>query len=325
VLSDNYAPISGMAYSIDSLMDPDASDTVTFSVTGGFGSGGGSTSMNFGNGGNGFTLTYNAPATATVYTNTSGAASFGSFSVSSANGSYTITSPPTFTLNINQTAPWPMTLSIPFTISGTVTKVGSTVTSNLILNFPTNSTSAGFELGGVLYTVSATLNSPPTVLLNSLNSTVSINITPPEPRRLVVKVRGYGPRNAVKRMQMLVSRSAFDFKASGAITIRSDDVDTSAMPVFNPGSSVQYQYNGYDNSNGPGLPAFTVTNSADYTEVGGYLSGQITGTAQVQKAPISSLSSFLQTADGARALLSTLRSDAMNQRTPGCTGTAAAC
>jgi hypothetical protein len=328
VLSDNYAPISGMAYTIDSLTDPDASDTVTFSVTGGFGSGGGgSTSMNFGNGGNGFTLTYTAPATATVYTNTSGAASFGTFAVSSANGSYTITTPPTFTLNINQTSPWPMTLSIPFTISGTVTKVGSTVTSNLILNFPANSTSAGFEMGGVLYTVSTALNTPPTVLLNSLNSTISINITPPEPRRLVVKVRGYGPRNAVKRMQMLVSRSAFDFKASGAITLRSADDNTTAM-TFNAGNSSQYNYNGYDNSNGPGLPAFSVTSDPDYNLINGLPAAQVFGNPAAQKVAISSLPSFLQTTDGllgARGVLDTLRHDAQNQRTPGCTGTAAQC
>lgn len=325
VLSDSYAPISGMAYTVDSLTDPDASDTVTFSVTGGFS--GGSTSMNFGNGGNGFTLTYTAPPATTVYTSTSGASNFGSFGVSSANGSYTITTPPTFTLNISQTAPWPMTLSIPFTISGTVTKVGSTVTSNLILNFPANSTSAGFELGGVLYTVSTTLNTPPTLLLNSLNSTVSINIRPPEPRRLVVKVRGFGPRNAVKRMQMLVSRSAFDFKASGAITLRSADDNTTAM-TFNAGNSAQYNYNGYDNSNGPGLPAFSVTSDPDYNLINNLPAAQVFGNPAAQKVAVSSLPYFLQTTDGmlgARGVLDTLRSDAQNQRTPGCTGTAAQC
>jgi Tfp pilus assembly protein PilX len=315
VISDNYTPMSGMAYTVEGLVDPDASDTISFSVSGAFDNS--SASKNFGNNGNGFTLTYTPRSSTTVSTGGSSAASdLGSFTISSANGSYTLANE-TFNLTITQTAPWASSTVIKCSISGVVAKVSGNTTSTLLLTFPAQS----YELGGVLYTVSSLTES----LLASGATTMPVTVTAPEPRRLVIKVRGYGPRNAAKRMQMIVSRSAFDYKASGAITLRSDDVDTNAMPVFNPGSSVQYQYNGYDNSNGPGLPAFTVTNSADYTEVGHYLNSQITGTAQVQQAPINSLSPFLQTADAARALVNQLRNDAMNQRTPGCTGTAAAC
>jgi Tfp pilus assembly protein PilX len=327
-LSDNYTPMSGMAYSVEGLVDPDSSDTVTFSTSGTFSGGG--TSQSFGNGGNGFTLTYTPASTTTVNTSTSGASSLGSFAVSSANGTYTFSSPyPTFTLTITQTSPWPMSVSIPFTITGVVNKTGSVVTSALTLNYPTNTTTSVIELGGVLYTPSAINTSPLGFPLNAVNSTLSMTVTPPEPRRIVVKVKGYGPRNAVKRMQMLVSRSAFDFKASGAITIRSADDNTTAM-TYNAGNSAQYQYNGFDNSNGPALPAFSVTGDPDYNMLNNLNTTLTSGGSQNQmfgsplwynKVAVSSLSPFLQTTDGqlgARGALDTLRRDAQNAVTPGC-------
>ena len=112
-----------------------------------------------------------------------------------------------------------------------------------MLTFPAPS----YELAGVIYAPQT-----PVTLTSTSATTLPVTVTAPEPQRLLVKVRGYGPRNAVKRMQMLVSRFAFDYKASGAITLRSADDNTTAM-TFNAGSSAQYEYNGNDNSGGDGV------------------------------------------------------------------------
>jgi Tfp pilus assembly protein PilX len=339
VLSNNYTPMSGMAYTVDGITDPDASDTVTFSTAGAITGGtactvSGTVCEDFGSGGNTFRMTYTPHPSTTLPTGGSNTASdLGTFNISSVNGTTSFNSAPypTFTLTITQTAPWPMTVSIPFTISGSVSKSSGNVTVALNLNYPNNTSNPVIELGGVGYTPSGVNPSPLGVPLTTTNQTLSMTVSPPEPRRLVVKVKGYGPRNAVKRMQMLVSRSAFDYKASSAITIRSADDNTTAM-TYNAGNSAQYMYNGYDSSNGPALPAFSVTGDPDYTMLNNLNStltnNNTTTQNQMQgsplwysKVPVSSLSPFLQTTDGtlgARALVDTLRGDAMKATTPGC-------
>lgn len=317
-LSDNYAPISGMAYTVESLVDPDSSDSITFSTTGAFPNNGNASSQSFN--GN-FTLTYAPLSSNTISTGgTTGSGNLGSFSITPSNGNWTstLTNVP-FNLTVTQTAPWSSSSVINCTISGVVSKAGSTVTSLLVLTFPSQT----YELGGVLYSLPALTASVPA----SGSTTLPVTVTAPEPLRLLVKVRGYGPRNAVKRMQMLVSRSAFDYKASGAITLRSADDNTTAM-TFNAGSSAQYEYNGNDNSGGANLPAFTVTSTPDYNLINGLPAAQVFGNPAAQKVAVSTLAGFLQTTDGqlgARGVVDALRTAAQNQRTPGCSGTTAQC
>src|SRR5205823_4715774 len=100
-----------------------------------------------------------------------------------------------------------------------------------ILNLPSPALTAPLPLGG--------------------SGTLPVTILAPEPRRLLVKVKGYGPHNAVKKMQMLVSRSSFDYKAAGAITLRSHDDNTTPM-TYTVGNSSQFTYSGFDNSGGGG-------------------------------------------------------------------------
>jgi len=141
---------------------------------------------------------------------------------------------------------------------------------------------------------------------------------------MLIKVTGYGPRAAEKRMQMLVSRFAFDYTANAAITLRGADSGLD-MSVFSVGDSARYAYSGYDNSGGAGLPAFAVTSTADYTKVAVTLTGntQVTGTSAVQQLPLSSLPTYLQTAQAARDTVSLLRETAKNQFYPiGTTGAA---
>ncbi|HYH86761.1 MAG TPA: hypothetical protein VEX60_15015, partial [Pyrinomonadaceae bacterium] len=314
-LTSGYTPLSGMAFGVDSISDPDNSDIVTFSTSGLFANGGASQTLD------GLTLTYTPRASNTVTTSTSGASDLGSFSMSASNGTHTWTNAP-FTLTITQTGPWAVTKDIACTISGTAIKTGSNFTGTLIITFP----SLSYSLDGVSYKLAALTAALPA----DSTTTVGVTLSPPEPQRLVVKVKGYGPRNAVKKMQMLVSRSAFDYNATGGITLRSADDNTSVISPFSVGNSAQYQYNGNDNSAGPSLPAIAVTSDVDLTMVSNAIDPtQVFGSQSVRKVPLTSLDTFLRTTDGAngaRTAVQTLKTLAMGQKWPiNCTGTTAQC
>ncbi|MCA1591321.1 MAG: hypothetical protein LC754_01425 [Acidobacteria bacterium] len=316
-LSPSYSLLSGIAYAVESVGDPDFSSIVTYSTSGTFDNN--SYIKSYGNSSNGFTITYNNLASTVV--NTGGGVSstnLGGFTISAANGSYTLTNAP-FNLVVSQTTPWASTATIKCTISGTVTKSGTTTTVALTLALP----SPKYNIEGVVYTVP--LVSQP---LTATSTTLSATVTAPEPRRILVKVRGYGPRGAIKRMQMLLGRYAFNYSPAAAITIRSHDDNTTAM-TFNAGNSVQYDYNGNDKAGGTALPAFTVTSTPDYNLLTGLPAGQVLGNPAVQKVSVSSLASFLQTTDGyygARSAVDFLRKSAMKVKWPlNCTGLSTQC
>ncbi|MFN2455160.1 MAG: hypothetical protein ABR577_13155 [Pyrinomonadaceae bacterium] len=319
-LSSPYTAMSGMAYDTK-VTDPDGTAIVTFATSGIFPSStrNPKTSIDFGSPGNTATIAY-TPQSSTTITN-SGNSTLGSFQVTSANGYVAIPADTHFTLTINQTAPVAGVLNIDCTITGSITKTGSTITSLLYINFapipPQTTPLLTNNFGGVLYTRTAT-----SFLINGSGSTpIPVTVTAPEPSRLKVQVTGYGPRGARKQMQMMVSRYAFDYTASGAVTLRGSDTAGSSVSL-NVGSSSQYRYSGNDYSGGAPLPAFVVTNTADYltaTTAVPPTSTQVTGSQQVQQASLANLSTLLQTADGARQALDSLRQYAMNQQTPGCT------
>jgi phage baseplate assembly protein gpV len=308
-VSDNFAPLSGIAYGVEEIRDPDNSDVVVFSTSGTFDNT--SPPGTFGtccNGNsNGFILSYTPAATTTVSTLTSGASNLGSISITDAKGTFSVTNAP-FTLNINQTAPWASSDRISCTITGSVTKSGGTITSTLVLTIP----KLTYNVNGVKYT----LPSLAVPISGSSATTLSVTLTAPEPQRLVIKVIGYGPRGAQKKMKMMVGRSLFTYNPKGAITLRSADDNTTAMS-FNVGSSSQFGYSGYDNSGGAPLPAFTVTSDPDYNLINNLPANQVVGSPfGATEVPVSSLDAFLQTTggvNGARALVNELRTAAQNQ------------
>jgi len=320
-LSDSYAPISGMAYRV-SVNDPDNTQAVIFDASGAFPANSNASSITVGTGnGNRFTLTYSPPSTNPATITVSGSAPFGSFRIATSSAfaandiSQFFANGIDFNLTISQTSPLPATSASPQVVV-IPCKITGTVSSNSSLNtvritFPTLTN----NVYGTTYTRATTTFT----IAHTGTTTISpVTITAPEPARLLVKVTGYGPRAAEKRMQMIVSRSAFGYKPNAAITLRGSNSSLSPMPVFNIGSSSQYRYNGYDNAGGAGLPAFVVTNSPDYTTGVTNTSGntQVTGTSQVQQAPLSDLATFLQTAQGARDAVSLLRNLSKDQFYP---------
>lgn len=338
-LTANYAPLSGMAYGVESITDPDFTDVVSYTAAGVFDNntssrmcaanrGCGASSFGTGGDNNGarFTLSYAAPTTAMpLLTNgETVSASLGSLSIAVANGSITLLNAPiTLNITLNQTRPWASSVVIKdVKATGTIARISGAGTGTLLLTFPRQH----FSLGGVSYDLAAA-----TIAVSGDGTAAPLNvqITPGDPQRLLVKVKGYGPRGATKKMQVLFGRSLFDFKATSAITLRSHADSTTVMETFHPGNSSQYVYDGNDHAGGAPLPAYSVTHTPDSNVIAGYFPppppgtlSQAQGTAPVQVVPVTELSDFLQTTDGmrgARQALENLRISAKNQLTPGCT------
>ncbi len=295
-LSAGYTAMNGMAYSA-TVTDPDNSAVVTFSTSGVFENN--TATKQFTSGGDKATLRYDPQASTTI--TDSGASTFGKITVTDIkNGGYTLSNEP-FKLTITQTAPWAATYTISCTLSGTIT---STTTSFVTINFPTTSNNL---LGTLYQRTAASINTNGTTL-------IPVAITAPDPNRLTVNTTGYGPRNAQKRMRMLLSRYAFDIVVPSAITIRSAD-DNSQL-TFNAGNSVRYIYNGNDHAGGSNLSAFAVTGSVDKTYLDGLTlpSGQVFGSPSgVTKVDVSSLPTWLQTAPAARSFVIEMRTRAQNE------------
>jgi hypothetical protein len=293
-LTSNYSPINGLAFNV-LMSDPDNSQTVTFSTSGTFPAYGG-TSHQYGSGANRATVNYFSQASSTI--NTNGSSSLGYFTVSSVNGSTSI-SGELFQITITQTLPWPKTYTVNCTLSGTFTSSSSFVT----VTFPSLSN----NLLGAVYTRSSN-----TLSTNSSNP-LSVSVVAPQPNRLLARISGFGPRSAQKQMQMMLSRFAFDFTPVSAITLRS--ADSGAISNVNAGNSSVYTYSGFDNAAGGDLPALGVTSTPDYNALSGQnLSGtQVKGfPTGVQQVPVSDLPNWLQSADAARELVIGLRTVAQN-------------
>ncbi|HEV7893739.1 MAG TPA: hypothetical protein VGP08_24195 [Pyrinomonadaceae bacterium] len=319
-----------MAFSVEEVKDPDNSDIVTFSTSGKFANSSSTNTFNgTSNASNKLTLTFTPRGSTTVFTATSGTTNLGSFTMSAnAADSYTLNSAP-FSLTGNMTAPWATTNSISTTISGTVTKAANgSYSGSLVVTFPTTS----YSLDGVIYTLPAT-----TV---TVSGTTAVNIpatvTAPEPKRLRVKVTGYGPRNSVKKMQVLVSRTSFDFNPRATLLMRGAG-DCSDMAAFDIGQSNAKNYSGNDISNPPqsSLPVVGTTCAGNQAQAADVIANSkpstVTNNPQGKTAvvPDSDLMPWLKDPDMARSLLDDLASQAKSSgryftSSPADTGTTSA-
>lgn len=291
-LTANYSPVNGLAFSVQ-MTDPDNSQTVTFSTSGGFTNYGGSASHQFNSSSNKATLTYVAQASTSI-TGT-GSSTLGKFVISDVQGSGIILSNEPFVLTLTQTAPWAATYNLKCTLNGTISSTSSFVT----VTFPGTSN----NLEGAVYQRSAST-------LNTNGSTnLAVFVTAPQPNRIVAKINGYGPRAAQKQLQLVLARAAFDFNPVSAITLRSAD-DGSAASI-QVGSSAVYTYSGFDNAAGDDLPAIGVTSTGDYNGLvsQGLPANQVKGSpGALDQLSNSELPSFMQDADKARAAVIALRS-----------------
>lgn len=309
VISSPYSPLNGLAYKT-AITDPDNSAQVKFSTQGAFDNNSPATTAtkSYGGGNSKVTITFTGQASTTIYD--SGNSTLGSFTISGLGSQpYTIPANETFKLTVVQTDPWATTTTINCAISGTISNGAGQVT----ITFPSTSPVNTNNVLGTLLTRNASVFNLP-----GGATTLPVTVTAPEPTRLLVKVTGFGPRSSKKQMQMLLNRYAFDYTPSAAITLRGADSGTSAMP-FNIGNSSPSSYTGNDNAGATNLPGFAVTNALDYTTAQTQLTladtngTKVTGNPAIQTVSTSSLSSFLQTADNARALIDQLKITAQTQ------------
>lgn len=302
-----YSPLSGIAFNAI-LTDPDNSTKVSYTTSLTFDNNTATKTIVNGNGNN-------APKTIITFAGTTvtslniyptGASNIGTFTVQSSNGGAPITTAIPFKLVITQTAPWTGKVTIEGSIP--VTATASPLTIDL--------KSLAYNVEGVLYTLAASSQQLTLPNNGTVTRTISATLTAPQPRRILVRVNGFGPRGAKKQMEMMVGRFIFDYWPRGLIAIRSADDDVTAM-TFDAGSSVSYTYSGNEpasaTSTNTAIAAFAVTSTVDYNMINALPAVQVTGNPKALKVDKTDLVSWLQTADEARRTLNKLQADAQAQ------------
>jgi Tfp pilus assembly protein PilX len=322
-LSPNYTTANGMAYSITSITDPDLSTKVIYTTSGSF-TVGGTTSTSASFAGN-VNLNYTPQSSTDITTN--GSPALGTFTFTGVKNNTDITIPAgtlTFTLTLTETAPLavgsssPISVSIKGTLSGRINLAAPTVT--LAFNYP----SLEIPNVGTVFTIPT----PLTIAVNGSTSNAATLVTTPEPRRLIVKVQGYGPHGAIKNLQAMVSNFAANYDPPATFVVRGHD-DSATASTISVGSSAKFVYSGKDNAGGQPLPAFLVTNNPDFTTLSTLksnndlpLDGDSTGLIPILKpltlpTDLPQLPSWLQTTSdpvsGARAFVQQLRLAAQQQ------------
>jgi hypothetical protein len=189
---------------------------------------------------------------------------------------------------------------------------------------PDTSNKNGAGSGGDVATLSAWLNygNNGRVTPTGANYSYSIVVMDPDdplgvqreadatyrPSRIQVQSTGYGPNGSVKRMEMIVQKTSFDFTPKAMLVMRGSDNNVDM--TFDIGSSAAKFYSGEDNaSSGTNLPTFGVTRAGDKTVAEAAITkgATVQNSPQVQVVPDSDLPEWLTTADKARSFLNDMQ------------------
>ena len=168
--------------------------------------------------------------------------------------------------------------------------------------------------GGTLNRVALTPNYSP---LNGLAYSVQVSdpdqtpIANGEPNRLLIKVRGFGPKGAEKRLEMIVSRSNFDYAPPAMLLMRSAE-DCSAVG-FTIGNSNAKDYSGHDRNGSAVLPAFGAVCDSDTTIEFNADDKATVAMPKAQTFGNSALPPWLRSAPEARAFVADQKESAKNQ------------
>lgn len=138
-----------------------------------------------------------------------------------------------------------------------------------------------------------------------------------EPTRLLLRVTGYGPKGAVKKLELLIKRTTFDYVPPAMLLMRGAD-DCTAMTFtsemdFTIGNSNAKEYSGHDRVTSAILPSFGATCDADRDLE---IAADGKDTAAAPKAATfsnSSLPQWLRSANDARAFLAEQKASAIGQ------------
>lgn len=136
-------------------------------------------------------------------------------------------------------------------------------------------------------------------------------LPPAEPSRLLLRVTGYGPKGALKRLELLVKRSTVDYDPPAMLMMRGAD-DGTPM-TFTIGNSNAKDYSGHDRASSAILPAFGSTSNGDLTIEVTSDSKDTVATPKAAMFANSALPQWLQSAGQARAFLADQRATAISQ------------
>lgn len=239
--TETYAPNNGMAFDV-TVRDPDNPQKIISLTTTGSIDGGGS-SKTFGIPGvNTATFTYNSATTGNVDVSVREVGiNLGSFTITK-NGFLAgseLTIPETkFTITVRMTAPLVATVILRGTIKSGKVTLTSVGTTKLEFDSPI------FNLLGSIITLPATSLTPNAPNVNSGRTDLSVTITLSQPKRLVIRSVGYGPRGAQKVLEAIVQRDVFDGLIPATITLVGNTVGS----IFRTGTtgSQQATYSGAD-------------------------------------------------------------------------------
>jgi len=238
IVAAPYSLLSGSAYSV-TVADPDNSQNVTFSTTGTINGSTNPFTQNGTNPGDTATISFTPTGSTALVAYPAVNSALGSFNVRYTNLGALIPSTP-FVLQINQTTPYPGQFTINGTIQGLVAPLGST----LAVTFGTMTA----VVQGTAYTLTG---SNPTLLLTTTATgtitSIPVRVTAPDPRQLIIRSTGYGPKGARKQLEAVVDNFAFLINPPATICIRGSDNQTASM-TFDLGSSNAKNYSGIDAS-----------------------------------------------------------------------------
>lgn len=132
-----------------------------------------------------------------------------------------------------------------------------------------------------------------------------------EPSRLLLRVRGFGPKGAEKRMEAIIRRSTFEYTAPAMLMMRGAD-DCTAM-TFTIGNSNAKDYSGHDRTGTGILPAFGSTCDGDLAIEMASDGKETVENPKAAQIANPSLPVFLQTVSDARDFVAEQREDAETQ------------
>lgn len=133
-----------------------------------------------------------------------------------------------------------------------------------------------------------------------------------DPSRLRLRVTGYGPKGALKKLELVVSTTSLDYDPVATIMMRSSDA---GLPMtFSTGNSAAKEYSGHDNaSSGTVLPTFGSTTAVDMTIQILAANKNTVANPIAENIAMSKLPTWLRNANQARAFLSAQKANAMSQ------------
>lgn len=136
-------------------------------------------------------------------------------------------------------------------------------------------------------------------------------LPPAEPNRLLLRVTGYGPKGAVKRLEILIKRTNIDYNPLATVFV--GGTTGSANITFSIGNSNAKDYTGHDASSTDIIPTFGATKDPDRDIELAEDGKETVASPKAATFPDPSLQDWLQTADSARAFLAEQKANAIEQ------------